>query len=143
MERKFWPLLVIAAGGDSGLTPVQLQKTLFLLATSCPNAVASDSYQFEPYDYGPFDSSVYRDTEELASEGLVSILPVPGRSWRQYVVTPAGVEVVETVRQGVPPDIMAYLQEVVTWAKGLSFSQLVKAIYARYPEYRVNSVFQY
>ena len=37
--------------------------------------------------------------------------------------------------------VVKYLQDVVAWTRTFTFSALVRAVYARYPEYRVNSVF--
>jgi hypothetical protein len=68
MERKHWTLLVLAAAGGDPLTPVQLQKTLFLLEKERPEVSGRNYYRFTPYAYGPFDSRVYADAEILASE---------------------------------------------------------------------------
>jgi hypothetical protein len=35
----------------------------------------------------------------------------------------------------------AYLEKVADWVSSLSFPQLVRAIYAKYPKYKANSVF--
>ena len=37
---------------------------------------------------------------------------------------------------------VTYIRAVVQWSQSLSFSNLLRAIYAHYPAYRVNSVFQ-
>src|SRR5215218_4144725 len=91
MERKDWNLLVIAAALGQPLSPVQLQKCLFILGRELPNEVGSNYYEFIPYDYGPFAVEVYRDAEQLAAQGLVAIQISSGQKWKQYAATPAGM----------------------------------------------------
>jgi hypothetical protein len=139
LKREEWALLAIAAAKGERLQPVQLQKVLFLLGKELPGAVGKDYYHFTPYNYGPFDSQAYADAEALAAEGLVSI-ERPCR-WAEYAATPAGLRRATELATDNHP-AWAYLQRVVEWARGLSFKALVRAIYAAYPEFRANSVFQ-
>src|SRR5439155_6656754 len=53
--RSAWVLLALLAAEGHSLTPVQLQKCLFLLGSRRPKDVGRDFYHFRPYDYGPFD----------------------------------------------------------------------------------------
>src|SRR5436190_18669612 len=78
MEPKDWTLLVISAADSRGLSPVQLQKSLFLLerrlSEEAPAEKLGESfYEFVPYNYGPFDVKVYQDAEALEERGLVTI----------------------------------------------------------------------
>lgn len=141
MEREDWTLLAIASAGGQAVTPVQLQKILFLLGSKLPDAVGREFYQFEPYNYGPFDVTVYRDAEALAARGLVATQAAPGQRWTSYAATPAGLRRAEQVRRGANTDAVAYLSKVVAWARALSFSDLVKAIYREYPAFRARSIF--
>jgi hypothetical protein len=45
------------------------------------------------------------------------------------------------VKKSADPTAARYLENVVDWVTSLNFSQLVRAIYAKYPRYKVNSVF--
>lgn len=141
MKRRYWALLAIAAGRETGLTPVQLQKALFLLGRECANEIGEpdDFYHFEPYDYGPFDVEVYEDARQLKAEGLITISPVPGRRWNCYRATPEGKGKADSTREKMPGGC---LQKQVDWVKSQRFSQLVRAIYEKYPEMAANSVFQ-
>ncbi|MGC9971907.1 MAG: hypothetical protein ABSE56_15100 [Bryobacteraceae bacterium] len=141
MRRSDWTLCAIGLAGDRGLSPVQLQKTLFLLGEERAEEVGPDFYQFIPYNYGPFDASVYHDASSLADEGFVSI-SCSVRGFNIYSITPKGARHAEETQRFAHPRAIEYLKRVVDWAQGLSFSQLVRAIYAKYPEYRENSVFQ-
>jgi len=70
MEAKDWMLLFIANAGERGLSPVQLQKGLFLLQKARPRAVGENFYDFQPYNYGPFDRDIYVHADELLQEAL-------------------------------------------------------------------------
>lgn len=141
MERKYWTLLAVAAANGEPVTPVQLQKSLFVLGEEMRAEVAPNFYEFAPYDYGPFCADVYSDADELAAEGLVELLPSTNGRWTNYRATAAGLahagRIVSTT-----PRAASYLKEVVAWTRSLSFSDLVRAIYAKFPKMRANSVFQ-
>lgn len=141
---KDWTLLVIAAAKGHSLTPVQLQKALFLIARNLTSTQRHTAffYDFRPYDYGPFDAEVYRDAERLRAEGLVIIDPSGGVAYRDYTVTAAGVERASILRSQLESSVCDYLDRVVAWVRSLSFNALVQAIYRDYPEMRVNSVFR-
>ncbi len=99
MKPQDWTLLAISAAKGRGLSPIQLQKSLFLLERRLSKEELGEQfYEFVPYNYGPFDVKIYQDAK--------------------------------------------YLDEVVTWILGLSFRDLVRAIYEAYPQFRANSVFQ-
>jgi uncharacterized protein len=143
MRREDWTLLAISVAGGKGLSPVQLQKTLFLVGRRLPQGDLGDAfYNFEPYNYGPFDVSIYQDAEMLEGRGLVAISRSNERRWAQYLPTPDGVRAAGTLRERANPRAVAYLEQVVAWAMRLSFRDLVRAIYAEFPEFRINSVFQ-
>ncbi|HLZ28943.1 MAG TPA: hypothetical protein VKV73_16630 [Chloroflexota bacterium] len=141
LGRRDWTLLTIAAAEGAPVTPVQLQKSLFLLGQELPNIVGPRYYAFEAYNYGPFDAAVYRDAENLAVQGLVDIERPEGARYNQYRISADGRAKAEELRQQAPQQALKYLATVVQWARGLSFPELVRAIYAKYPQYRVNSVF--
>lgn len=135
MRRSDWTLLVLAAADGDSLTPVQLQKCLFLLGENVD--VGTEYYAFAPYHYGPFDSAVYHDAETMAREGLVSI--TRGRV-REFSATPAGVAQCRSL--GADAGTREYVRQLVHWARSLSFQEIVRAVYDRYPSMRENSIFR-
>lgn len=141
MKKIDWTLLAIAAGKERGLTPVQLQKSLFLLGEKYRKSVGRKFYDFVPYNYGPFDPAIYRDAEELVEKKFI-IIERSGRSWPEYLITKAGLEHVDEILQDAPTSAVEYIDRTVKWAQSLSFSELLRSIYAHYPKYRTNSVFQ-
>jgi uncharacterized phage-associated protein len=138
LTKRDWTLLAISAAEGEPLSPVQLQKALFLLGQMRADRVGNDFYQFEAHNYGPFSSGIYRDAEALEGDGLVTIQS-DGR-WKKYAATPRGLATAKSL--SVDSGANQYLQRVVAWVRSLSFQALVRAIYARFPDYRANSVFQ-
>ena len=143
MTPKDWTLLVIASARGKDVSPVQLQKTLFLIGQNLTSAQrqCAKFYKFRAYDYGPFDRAIYDHADELRNEGLILIYPESG-SFRNYVALPAGIERADQLRAELVPPVTDYLDGVVAWARSLSFKELVRAIYEDYPQMKVNSVFQ-
>jgi len=139
MDRQDWVLLALSFGGAKGLSPVQLQKSLFLLGKEIPEV--TNFYQFYAHNYGPFCKDIYTDAEHMAEAGLVAI--ERPRAYSTFLITPAGQARINGVRAEIPNRAFTYLQDAVAWTQKQSFSGLVRAIYDKYPEYRVNSVFQY
>jgi hypothetical protein len=123
------------------MTPAQIQKAMFLMSAEAPGLVGQFFYNFVAYNYGPFDAQVYHDLDALAGEGLVAATHFPGRSWKLYAVTPAGLEAAARAKLTANRQGVSYLEKVVDWVSSMSFPQLVRAIYAKYPQYKANSVF--
>ncbi|MGH8542978.1 MAG: hypothetical protein ACREX3_04940 [Gammaproteobacteria bacterium] len=139
MKAKDWTLLALAAAEGKPLSPVQLQKSLFLLGQRF-NEDLNEFYTFDAYDYGPFCKQIYQDGRELSDEGLAHIQI--GR-WKQYAATSEGLERAAKLRQDDSiSEAVKYLQLAVDWTRRLSFQDLVRSIYASFPEYRTNSVFK-
>ena len=143
MDRKYWTLLVLASAAGGPLSPVQLQKSLFLVDRNLTRAQRGGGsfYSFRAYDYGPFDSAVYADAATLQTDGL-AVITEPAASHRTYSATPAGLEFAGPLRGALDPEVVDYLDRVVAWVRSMPFTELVKAIYAQYPEMKANSIFR-
>jgi hypothetical protein len=140
MKKSDWLLLALHYS-ENGLSPIQLQKSLFLLGTEREKQVGSRFYRFSPYNYGPFDSTIYADAENLAKEGWVSISEQTIAQPRQYEVTHTGRVQATRLEGKADPEALEYLKRVVQWVKAQSFRSLVEAIYRKYPQQRAKSVF--
>jgi hypothetical protein len=142
VQRSDWALLAIAAAEGRPLTPVQLQKVLFILGREKHRRVGPGYYAFHPYNYGPFSSEIYADAEALDGMGLVDVEHGdPARSWSTYTATADGLARAQELRKKAPADAVRYLEALVAWARKLTFQQLVSSVYERYPDQRVNSIF--
>jgi uncharacterized protein YwgA len=140
VERKHWVLLALAAGAPNGFTPIQLQKSVFLIGKDLK--LRKTFYSFSPYDYGPFTPEIYADAEELEVEGLVNISFLRFSGWREYSATQEGLEKANEILEENPPELRPRLNSVVADVLGKSFRDLVTDVYERFPDYSVNSVFR-
>lgn len=141
MERRDIVLAALTPAMTGPFTPVQVQKLFFLLDDRAKNGIKGPHFNFKPHHYGPFDKKVYDELEGLADEGLVEVVEVGRAGLRTYRLTEQGYKAGEGVffTLGVP--VQEYISEVVSYVRGLSFSELVSSIYSEYPEMRENSVF--
>ena len=139
MRRADLLLRIIAAADGEKLTPAQIQKVAFLLGMKYREFLPDDYYEFRKHDYGPFCADVYRDAELLEHEGKVFITINQRGGWKEYAATVRGYR---AELEAIPKDMSAFIDEKVSWARGLSFQQLIRAIYQEFPDFRENSAFQ-
>src|SRR6185437_9358338 len=116
-SRQDFLLLALASASDGRLTPVQIQKAMFLLSQEASSFVGPNFYHFIPYNYGPFDSTIYDDLNDLSRSGLIMIDQSQGRSWAVYTITGMGSQRADQIRQGVAPPVRDYTASVVSWIK--------------------------
>jgi uncharacterized protein len=140
--RARWLIAALQAAGDKGLTAVQLQKSLFVLGRRRPKEVGTPYYDFQPYDYGPFDASVYNDADYLASHGYVTVDGSRGNSLRTFHLTEMGKAEAAALLPTLATPAVALVNQVVPWAQRLSFEELVRSVYEAFPEMRAKSVFR-
>ena len=143
MERKHWALLVLDAARPGSLSPLQIQKILFLMNERLSDEVGQDFYHFVPYNYGPFAPEIYADLRLLVDEGLARNIEYAGRSWVAYEISEKGTELASQIKASGPVSKRAseYIAKVVRWVESLTFTQLLSAIYKAYPQYATKSVF--
>src|SRR5262245_18999567 len=141
MDRKELILTALAASDGASHTPVQVQKLFFLLDKKIAAHVGEPYFDFRAWDYGPFDGTVYDELNKLAANGLVEV----GQQGRltTFRISPEGQAVAQGVVRSLPNDLFAYSRALSEWVRGLTFVELVSAIYQEYPEMKVNSVFRY
>lgn len=140
-----WLLLLLAVrDAEVPLDPVRVQKALFLLAEE-GDLPDGEAYSFEPYDYGPFSSSIYRDLQGLIASGCVREVEVQGYNWKRYAVTNRGLERAQAQVDrfdGQHREVLRRLATIKNELVGLSFDALLRRVYDRYPDYAENSVFR-
>jgi hypothetical protein len=141
MKRRDVLLAILAAGNGRSFTPAQIQKAAFLVSRNAAHLVNDGpSFEFVPYDYGPFDVTVYNEAENLERFGLAQI--VPNGRWRVYGATAEGIGHGNAKLAQMDPNAQKYIRDVANWVLSLDFATLVKSIYEAYPEMKENSVFK-
>ena len=141
MDKSTLVLAALAPARGKFHTPVQLQKLLFLIDKNVGEAVEGPHFDFQPYDYGPFDKEVYTTVNELAKQELVQAAET-GRGWKKFALTANGQKSGDDALANLDGPVRAYVEELSEFVLSLSFPQLVSAIYKAYPDMRANSVFK-
>jgi uncharacterized protein len=142
LAKRDWLLLAVDAAKPKALTPIQLQKALFLIGQRMPEAGGAGFYKFVPHNFGPFSKQIYDDIEDLKNEGLVDEIAVSGQNWPEYRISVIGTERAQQVTKSIPPDALQYLEQLVNWVEAQSFKDLLQAVYKEYPTFAQKSVFQ-
>lgn len=143
-----WPqatVLEFLSGSDKQLDPIRIMKGLFVFSMEAPEAwlPKEERHHFVPYSYGPYSQQVNSDLGQLGIKGYVQMTLVPGKSWSYYSLTSEGESVAERIAPAFNPAAIDYLRRLREFVVNLSFRQLLDTIYAKYPEYAVNSVFKF
>ncbi len=135
MNRKELILHVFSLVDDKLLSPVQVQKLLFLVDDKVSKELNNAKYfNFTPYDFGPFDKEIYVELNSLISDGKIVI--VNSGKTREY-------QLVETSRHpNISEEINIKLKKLITFVKNCSFKELLTAIYRAYPETATNAVYK-
>jgi uncharacterized protein len=143
LSRHEVALVILSLANGEPFTPVQIQKALFLASDKARDAFRPDShYNFQPYDYGPFDWQVYADVEMLERHGLAQIGLNPDGRWKTYAATGSGIAAAQRFSERLTPNQIEMLRRIVRLVRSLSFTELVSSIYRGYPEMQVRSVFR-
>jgi hypothetical protein len=131
-------LLLMAKGAEGGSYPfdaIRAMKSAFIVSqTGVPEW--RDLYDFRPYDYGPFDPSVYNSRDVLVAAGL---LEVRSGRYPSYRLTEAGQTRAANLEAKVGSRA-TWLREVGLWASSRSFAQLLREVYEKFPDFATRSV---
>jgi hypothetical protein len=140
MNREEIVLTALSAGGAGAwYEPVQVQKLFFLIDREIAAEVGGHHFVFRPYDYGPFDSDVYTELERMHRSGLVIIA---AGYYRSYGLSEQGYARGAALLNKLPARARDFMTRTARWVLSLSFSQLVSAIYEKYPDMKTASVFR-
>jgi hypothetical protein len=136
-------LAALATHSGAEFAPVQVQKLFFLMDENIAGSLGGKQFNFEPYDFGPFDSAVYKELDALERAGFVRVeRRGPAAGARRYSLTLEGQRAGEAALQDLAAGIRKYISDTSAWVRGLSFAQLVGSIYKAYPQMREKSIFR-
>ena len=140
MDRRGILLAALASGSREEFSPVQLQKMMFLIDRNIGKALDGPFFNFEPYDYGPFDVGVYNEFSTIALQQLGEVSGYG--SYRRYRLNDEGRSRAQEVLNTITPEYRQYIEKIAHFVQSLSFGALVSTIYKHYPEMKANSVFK-
>ena len=127
-----------AGGAKAQFNPVQAQKIFFIFDRVIPDKIDGPHFAFAPYHFGPFDKDVYHELYALRRTGQVAINHA--RRYPRYALTETGFRLGEETLRACPPSTARYFRDVAQWIQSLPFPELLKAIYARFPDMAQNSL---
>jgi hypothetical protein len=144
MTRGDLVLALLAAAEGRSYTPVQIQKAVFVICDLIPDLIDDGpGFNFQPYDYGPFDSDVYDELGQLRRSGDAIIAPSGYGNWNTYAASDAGLNRGKEILDiWMDDDEQRYVRKISAWVRSLGFNSLVKSIYDAYPHMRANSIFK-
>ncbi len=162
-NRKDLLLLILgAADNDAVVGVTRLQKYLYLLQEQGGwKSRLRSTYQFRPYDYGPFDDQLYADIDFLENLGLITKEPAGEETWADsgeekaasvswgtsdpefapweddpkiwaYRLTDEGRQFVEGLALG--SDERKAIEDLKAQWNGRPLAQLLRWLYTTYPE---------
>jgi len=141
MTKDEFVLACLSPANGEPYGSVQLQKALFLVDTTIPDATGGPHFRFVPGDYGPRGPGVFATVHDLTKRGHII---TNSRGWStSYQLSVRGQLVGEDALMLLPAGAQAYICEVSAFVRRLGFTQLLSAIYTAYPEMAVNAVFRH
>jgi hypothetical protein len=137
-------LLLYFFGSGRKLDPIRIMKGMFVFTMEAPESWLSKEgrYHFFAYSWGPYSREIESDLVRLNRYGYLSESQAPGKNWSYYSLSEQGQEKAQELAKEFPPAVTGYLSKVREFLLTLTFRRLLDTIYARYPNYAVNSVFK-
>lgn len=131
-------LLLMAKGAEEGAYPfdaIRAMKSSFIVSQRGLTEWRQ-IFDFRPYDYGPFDASVYRSRDSLVAQGLLELQP---GSYDATCLTEAGQRRAQELEGQLGPSA-DWLKQIGRWASSRSFAQLLREVYSEYPDFAARSI---
>ena len=127
-----------AAGPGATFDAVELQKLFFLIDREIPHLIGDPYFSYKPYNYGPFDKTVY-DVLDGLLESSDAVADVSSR-YPLYSLIDSGAAKGARLLAGLRDSASRYLREASAWILATPFQPLLAAIYRQYPDMARNSV---
>jgi uncharacterized protein len=145
MDKLLLPLLLASdrcANPEEAepLDRLRMQKGVFLLAMR-GRPDWRQSFEFTPYDWGPYSFDLASTIESLLAQGLLAKEAFPGRRYSRYRTTQAGERLIEELTAGSPADERTFICATRKYVTSRPFARLLREVYKAYPAYAVNSRF--
>ena len=99
-------------------------------------------HSYRPYDWGPYSGALTSDIETLAYvDDSLAVQRVPGSRYGRYTTTPAGEAQARDLWEALRPREQEFIKTVRAYVTSKSFAQLLREVYAAYPDYATASRF--
>jgi uncharacterized protein YwgA len=147
--RKMLPLALLYADKEHQIDGrTRFQKLIFLMQMegNLNDLAPTDTYRFEPYDYGPFSSTLYDDLDIHIERGLIDdskeeLDEEDDIVKYEYQLEPEGQEFIEEeLSEGELERIVNEAKRIVREYGDMPLPELIDLVYSKYPDYAENSV---
>ena len=116
---------------------IRLMKALFLLSQE--ESRLQGTFKFEPYLYGAVSFAVYDYLRSLEGKGIVTTTKeYENERWNRYYLTSVGIKVAQSLK--LPQEVVAKIARVKQYVTSKETYQLLREIYAKYPDFATKSV---
>lgn len=138
--------LVLASGAiqDDGepfpLDRLRMQKAVFLVSMRGTDRLKL-LYSFVPYNWGPYSSSLAMHVDDLIRRNELTVKPAPRSQYGRYETTPIGETHAHRVWNELAQGERDFLKAVRSYVTHKSFNELLREVYAAYPDYATKSKF--
>lgn len=145
MERQDLTLLLasgLAAAPEERypLDRIRLQKAVFLL-TQRGSPSWGNLYFYRPYNWGPYSSQLTADVDWLVASKLLEIEQIPWVRHGRYRTTALGEAKAIAVWAVLDAREQSFIRTVRAYVTSRSFTELLREVYAAYPQYATASQF--
>jgi len=124
--------------GTQPLDRLRMQKAVFFLTLRGPGRWR-DLYLYQPYDWGPYSSRLTSDIKALSEVGLLR--QGEGRYGRHHL-TAEGQTLADAAWPRLSESEQRFFISVRSYVTSRSFADLLREVYAAYPEFATESRFQ-
>jgi uncharacterized protein YwgA len=121
------------------LDRIRMQKAVFMLVQRGPQPWR-ELYDYRPYNWGPYSSALNGDLGRLANESLVVTREGNSR-YPAYVASPEGENHAKELLQALSPEEKRFVSAIRHYVTTRSFPQLLREVYAAYPDFATKSQF--
>lgn len=148
MNKKLLPLaLMYAEEGSKIEGRTRLQKLVFLLEQELQEQSEQleqqPTYDFIPYDYGPFSKELYDELDRLRARDFIEVSEEKmddGQKKYDYKITEDGKEFVRRSSSAENRLVLKLAESLKQEYNDVLLSNLIEEVYSEFPEYAENSV---
>jgi len=145
MDRADLPLLLASdlPGAPDARFPldrIRLQKAIFLLTQRGPERWRH-CYMYEPYNWGPYSSTLNSDVGSLIASDQLAVEPFSGSRYGSHKATLLADGRTRRAWDECSQEEREFLRRVKHYVTSRSFNTLLREVYAAYPDYASKSLF--
>lgn len=122
------------------LDRIRMQKALFMATQRGPKPWRT-FFDYRPYNWGPYSSQLAGDLDVMSHDDLLRCERQPDWRHPKYATTASGESEAARIWMAMDPGERAFLRQVRAYVTSRSFTELLREVYAAYPEYAVASRF--